>query len=140
MTVRICTLILLGICTATDLKNKAVYTGILLPFLIAGTLYHLTGSGRTAADLFGGILVGCGVLLIGKLTGGGIGTGDGLLLMVTGCLLGTFENVRLLTGGFFLSSLFSAAVLITGKGNRKTELPFVPFLMGSFLIMVHGRI
>ncbi|MCR4893045.1 MAG: prepilin peptidase [Lachnospiraceae bacterium] len=129
------TVVFLVICTVTDLKERVVYLRILLPFMFAGILFQLLSGNRSLWDILGGMLVGGGLLFLNLATGGHIGYGDGLVVMVTGCFLGLFGNLRLLMGGVMLAGVFSGIMLVLRHCGRKTEIPFVPFLLASFLLL-----
>lgn len=132
----ICLGALLLICAITDLKTKEISMRILLIFGALGIIIFILGNQNSVAEELVGVLVGIGVLLICRVTGGKIGAGDGFLIVVTGIFLGGMRNVELLMGGFLLAALWALILVIFRKVNWKKELPFVPFLFLSFIRMV----
>ncbi|NCB91775.1 MAG: hypothetical protein EOM40_04280 [Clostridia bacterium] len=62
-----------------------------------------------------------------------IGHGDGAVVSVMGLALGNAEIWEVVTGGFLLAGAAGILLMILGKG-KEYELPFVPFLMISFLL------
>ena len=94
---------LLGICSIEDIKSREI--GVYKIYLsgIIGVLLHLFLGRKSVYSILGGMLIGLVLLIVGKLAGGSIGAGDGLILMDTGILLGSADNFRLLCGGVFLA-------------------------------------
>lgn len=91
-------------------------------------------------DSLGGILVGVGVVLISKATGGKIGMGDGLLLCITGMGLGLWGNIELFAYALLAAALVSIVLLAFRLADRKKSIPFVPFLLLSYLFITLGAI
>ena len=60
--------------------------------------------------------------------------GDGLILSVTGLGLGFWNNLELFALALFAAALVSIVLLITRLANRKTSIPFVPFLFLGYLL------
>lgn len=83
--------------------------------------------------------VGLSVLAFGKITRGAIGAGDGLILIAIGSMAGTMKCVMtLMISGIFVFAV-AASLLLAGKINRKSRLPFVPFLtLGWVIAMLFG--
>lgn len=69
----------------------------------------------------------------------GMGFGDVKLAGLLGLVLGYLSWSAVLVGafaGFLLGAVIGLAVLASGRGNRKTALPFGPFLIVGTLIAV----
>ncbi len=132
--------ILLLITAIQDVRSKQISNWIIL----AGAALLCIGipfsHGLTLADRGFGMLVGAGVILISKATGGKIGMGDGLLLCVTGLGLGVWSNLELFALSMFAAAVVSIILLIARLANRKTSIPFVPFLfLGYILQTINSR-
>ncbi|MBE5966577.1 MAG: hypothetical protein E7255_06380 [Lachnospiraceae bacterium] len=132
---------LLLICSIQDVRKKklslwviligAVIIGLCLPFSASLSLW----------DRLGGVMVGICVIGISLLTGGKIGIGDGLLLCVTGIGLGFWGNMELFAAALAASAVVSIFLLVFRLADRKKSIPFVPFLLFSFLgILVFPRL
>lgn len=77
-----------------------------------------------------------GVLLMGIsfVSRQAIGMGDGLIISITGLFLGMIETIEILFWALLCSAAAGSCFIVIRKANRKTELPFVPFiLLGYFL-------
>ena len=125
----------LGICSYTDIRKKVVYVKVMVPFLLIGILLCISPLGNGIHNALYGTVVGLAILILSFATNGAVGEGDGLVLMITGFYLGFLNNIRLLCMALFLSAIVSVAAVILGKWGKKTELPFMPFLLISFLII-----
>ena len=127
---------LLGICSIEDIKSREI--GVYKIYLsgIIGVLLHLFLGRKSVYSILGGMLIGFILLIVGKLVGESIGAGDGLILMDTGIFLGSADNFRLLCGGIFLAGVAALILLLFFRKNRKYELPFIPFLLVTYVGML----
>jgi leader peptidase (prepilin peptidase) / N-methyltransferase len=131
--------------TVIDLDLKRLPNRIVLPsypvlgLLLAGAAvadgdgWRLVRAGLAAAALFG---------FFAGLTFAyprGMGFGDTKLAGLLGLVLGYLSWAAVLVGaftGFVLGALVGVVVLASGRGNRKTALPFGPFLIAGTLIAI----
>ena len=113
-------------------KISVVSSGI---FGVMGVVLQITDLKDTWIDLMAGMMIGAVLLVLSKITSEKIGYGDGIVLMVTGIYLGFSGNFMLLSLGMLFSSAVSIVLLILRKATKKTELPFVSFMFGSYFIM-----
>lgn len=118
----------------SDIKRREISTSLIIVFGIIGIVLFFIQNRQSFYSLMCGLLIGVLVILLSCITHGEIGIGDGLILIDTGVYLGGFMNLELLIGGLLLSALFSCLVFIFKK-NIKQEIPFVPFLLISYLIL-----
>lgn len=125
-------LFLLALNAWSDLRKRQISLLISGIAGVGGIFLILIGS-ISVKEAAMGICIGIVLLLLSILTKDGIGFGDGLITVVTGCYLGGEDNLLLVGGGFFLAAIFGVSVLIIKKVNRKEELPFVPFLLLSYI-------
>lgn len=116
-----------------DLKWKRINLYILIPFLVSGIICNLSYQLFPIASLLGGVAIGVVLLMISFVTRGKIGSGDGVVLMVTGLFLGFYDNLLLLLSATFLSALVGAFILFIKGMNKNYEIPFIPFLLLSFI-------
>ncbi len=121
-----------------DLRSRSLGKGFLLLFGLAGGALCLI-EGRTWYLTAGSVSAGILLLLASRLTGGGIGEGDGWFFVVAGLFLKPEETYFLLFSGLFIGSVFGLcmAVFMMGKGGgfRKMRIPFLPFLLPAGLWM-----
>ena len=117
--------------TITDIKKKKIILSLTAVCMAAGVAIRLyegeLWKPETALCLLPGILV----IALAYISQGGIGHGDGLLILSLGMLLGITGLIQLLTISLIAAGLFSLVLLITGKAGKKTAIPFVPFLFAG---------
>lgn len=132
--------ILMGLFLTTtaiqDLRTKKirVWIVILCTFLLCICVPFCTA--LSLFDRILGLSIGIGVVLLSKLTGGKIGMGDGLVLCVTGLGLGFWSNLELFALALAFAAVFSIGLLILRLANRKKSIPFLPFVLISYLLLV----
>ncbi len=134
---------------AIDLDVQRLPNAIVLPsYGVAPTLLGaaavaqsdtsgLTRAGLAMAALFGGYF------MLAVIVPGGMGFGDVKLAGVLGLYLGWLGWTELAVGafsGFLLGGLAGLALIVTGRADRKTHLPFGPFmLLGALLAILAAR-
>ena len=115
----------LGLLAAEDLKYKAVTVWKLVLFGLVCTIQAVrTGILRQSieADTFLGVLFGVMVLLICVWTKQ-LGAADGIIILFLGLVGGI---VRIL--GIFLMGLCGLILMMTGRVDKKTSMPVIPFV------------
>ncbi|MCI8639786.1 MAG: prepilin peptidase [Coprococcus sp.] len=125
-------LVYLMIGAVADIRIKKVPVG----YLAIGTCGAILclAAGRLSVYLWApGILTGGMFLLFSKCSKESIGYGDSWMILNLGILLGIWELLAVL-GAAFLSSAVAAGIgTMSGKWNRKTRIPFYPFLTLGYL-------
>ncbi len=132
----VCILCLLTACAYTDIRSRELSLKFMLGFGVveAGLLLY-----RCLSDgvyIPWGILVGLGLLLISYFTRGAIGDGDAILIMLTGLLLNLKTNLMLFTGAAVMAAVYGILLLWLKRMDKKTEMPFVPFLLITYVGMI----
>lgn len=133
---RVVCLVILLILTLIDIREHKVPVRILVVSGIGVIVYHLIGRELPFILLAGGIAIGVLFLLIGKVTDESIGYGDGLGIMILGAYLGTWKLVEVLVGAFLILGICSILVLWIKKLSRGITLPFFPFLMSGYILVL----
>lgn len=127
---------MLALCSAEDIKKKRIRLNPLLAFGILGIFFHMLWRMQSIGDLLLGMTVGVVLLFLSVLTGGKIGMGDAVLLIVTGIYLGLRQNLELFFYGLIMCSMWALGLLILRKKSRKDSIPFVPFLLAAYMGML----
>jgi leader peptidase (prepilin peptidase)/N-methyltransferase len=130
-----------------DLEFGIIPDVITLPGAILGLLWALMAFGATSLpDALLGVLVGGGGLLLiagtyRLLTGReGLGMGDVKLMAMLGAFLGWQGVLATLIIGALAGSIVGLGLILTGRGTRKTPLPFGTFLVpAAWLVLFAGR-
>ncbi|MDF1618374.1 prepilin peptidase [Petrocella sp. FN5] len=79
------------------------------------------------------------LLLLGalsRISRGGFGEGDAYVMALIGLFYGGMYVLILGMMALIMSGVFSLICLIFGKANRKTLLPFVPFIAAAHLFLI----
>lgn len=85
-------------------------------------------------SIAGGILTGLFLLAASKITRGQIGSGDGIVFLITGISLGMERNFLLLLGSLFIAFLYSLILLLIKKTRWKDAIPFLPFVFAAYVL------
>ncbi len=124
--------------TIEDLLHKKISLWIII--VLGGLMLFVSiWQGNTPVFILTGLIPGAFALVFSKLTRGGFGLGDALLLLATGTFFGIWEGLAVLMTGLILSSVVGILLLIIKKAGLKTELPFIPFYFAGVVIWGIGR-
>ena len=129
--VLVCMAVLAGI----DLKTKHVPV-LLVALLGAGAVIYRFWTGAGIWEMAAGAIPGALLLVTAICSRESIGIGDGLVLFVLGVFSGALQAVAVLGMALFLAAVMAGILLIIRRAGRKTELPFLPCLGGSYLLCV----
>ncbi|WP_103354179.1 A24 family peptidase [Amycolatopsis sp. CA-128772] len=126
-----------------DLDCRRLPNAIVLPsypvlavLLTASAWYRGDWWSLARAGLGGAALFAC-YLALALAYPAGMGFGDVRLAGILGGVLGYVSWAALLIGafgGFLLGAVAGVVVLAAGKGDRKTALPFGPFMIAAALV------
>lgn len=111
-------------------------------FITAGTVGGLLSflQGNFGVERIFSCLIGCGILILSRLTDEAIGAGDGCFFAVSGFYLSASLNLKLLVYGTFLCGFVCTGIYIYsrlgGRDTRKKSVPFLPFLVPVWFLMV----
>lgn len=115
--------------TISDLKTKKIS---LCSCFVCGALRLIlcviNGDGWIETFIIGS-MPGLFVAAASAISRGSIGAGDGVVMLVTGWYLGAIAALQCLLWALLSSAMFGILLLLFRKVHRKTELPFVPFLL-----------
>ncbi len=132
-----------------DIDVKRLPNVITLPsYAVAGLLLLVPAAvgGRWGDYLtawLGALALFAFYFLVAFVYPAGMGFGDVKLAGLIGLYLGWLGWGSLLVGaflGFLLGALFGVALLLLGRGGRKTRIPFGPYMLaGAFLAVIWGQ-
>ena len=118
-----------------DIKTKKISVLFASIIGIMGMITYIPFARIDSISIALGMTIGLGVLVISFFTRQQIGYGDGFILIITGILLGFKNNMALFLGALIYSAMVGLSLLIIRKADKKTELPFVPFMLLSLISM-----
>lgn len=124
-----------------DLKHMIIPDGLIITIVIfeilhKASLYFTGGEVYLKTSILGALLAGLVFLAIVLLSGGGMGDGDITLIASLGFVLGVkliFLNIFL---SFMLGALISLLLLGFKIKTRKDPIPFGPFIIIAFFIVI----
>ncbi|MEU0676045.1 A24 family peptidase [Streptomyces sp. NPDC006172] len=137
--------VLLGV---VDLRVQRLPDPLTLPFAatalvllgVASLLPEHAGDWTTA--LLASLALSAGYLVLHLVNPGGMGFGDVKLALGAGAVLGWYGWPTVMLGtfaGFLLGALYGGALLAARKADRKTAIPFGPFLIaGAYVGLLLG--
>ncbi len=126
---------MLGILALIDIKKKKIPVRPVL-FLGVVLLILRVWEGVTVGEFVCGLLPGTLLLLVAWVTKEKLGAGDGILVFCLGMGYG-IEFMMTMTGAAFaVAAVASMILMVAKKANRRTELPFLPFLFCGWVIGV----
>lgn len=121
------------LCSMQDIKEKKlsvrmlVLSGVL--FLVGSLVFDRIPWERRIVNL----LPGMAALVLAFLTGEQVGYGDGVCLIVLGNVVSARSLSGAILAGLLLTDLCSVVLFVQKKVNRRTTLPFMPFLTAGML-------
>jgi leader peptidase (prepilin peptidase) / N-methyltransferase len=157
--ISLCTVALLTSITVYDIKHKIIPDGLVIAFSILAlakilTDYLLLGNGVEQAKerliwfLVGGPALALPLFLIWLFSRGRwMGLGDPKLVLGIGWFLGPILGLSAVILAFWSGALYGIVLIILSKFkwhglniHRKTEVPFAPFLILGFLLVLFFEI
>lgn len=122
--------------SAIDIRTHQIPDSFLIYIGVSQLLYRLCVMPLEGLlwELLTGVVVGVLLLILSILTKGNFGMGDAKLLGLTAVFTGASYLIQIIFWGMLCAFVYSIYLLACKKGNKKTELPFVPFLMGGMIV------
>lgn len=132
---------LLIVLSLIDIKHMILPNILVLIVFILSILYMIFIK-KTYMDSLWGFLIGGGFfLLLMLVTLGNMGGGDIKLMAALGVWLGLQGTVLTIAFAFIVGAVVSVILMITKKADRKSMLPFGPFIcLGSLFAMTYGSL
>ena len=133
--------VLIGI-TIIDLKEMIIPDSLVISILVLSMIHKVVNyfiydiSPNILSRIGGLVLAGGLFLLIVILTKGGMGGGDVTLIGALGFVLGIRLILLNILLSFVLGAIISIILLVTKIKTRKDPIPFGPFIILSFFIVL----
>ncbi|MFV0128054.1 prepilin peptidase [Streptomyces sp. HMX112] len=93
-------------------------------------------AGTWPSALLGGLTLGAGYFALFLVNPSGLGFGDVKLALSLGVVLGWYGWRTLLAGafaGFLFGAVYGVGLILSGRANRRSAIPFGPFMIGGAL-------
>lgn len=127
--------LVLGVGTIYDVRYKQIPLWLLVGGIISALALALCAKDPFGVARLCGLVPGIVIAVIGWLSKA-IGPGDSALILLSGYALGIWWLSIFLCLGFFLLMLGAGLLLFTKKLGRKSRLPFYPFALASYLVIL----
>lgn len=124
-------LLVMGADSICDLRKREIYPVLTFVGILAGVCFQLFAVRAPFGDLILSLIPGGMVLFASVLTGGQIGKGDALVLLMTGAWTDMWTAWQTLLFGSLFTAAF--AVIRWTMRRKNEEIPFVPFLFTAML-------
>ena len=114
-----------------DIQNRIIPNKLIVFGLISAVILHcLFFSFERITNSLVSLALAGGILLVTSLVSkGGVGMGDVKLVSCTGMLIGIERMISVLIVSFITSALFGIFLMLIKRFNRKSSLPFAPFVL-----------
>ena len=123
-------------CSIQDIREQKISVKMIALsgclFLTASLLFDNMQPGQRMWNLLPGLIS----FLLALLTKEQIGYGDAACLTALGVIIPADLILGAVMGGLILISIFSGILLTSKKADRKTTLPFLPFLSAGMVFQV----
>ena len=120
--------------SVSDLRHKSLSKGYLIVCSLVGTLLFLRAFFENKEVPAFGIIPGIVMLLAGRIGEDCIGIADGVMLVILGLLYGLKPCIQMLLTALLFAGVFAIVLIVSRRADRKSRIPFYPFLLGAFLL------
>lgn len=125
-------LVFLGAGAFFDIKSKSIPIWYPAAGFAPGITLKLFEGNFSVLQTAGGCAVGILLLILAFISKNAIGKGDGLMFVVTGVFTGLIGNVILLFASLSIAALTLSVMIFAKKINKKSLIPFVPFMLAGY--------
>ena len=131
-------LLLLSVAAASDLKTRSipVIPVTLFAAALLGIRFLYFHQETSPAVFLAGAVPGVLLFLISIASRGAAGGGDALLLLFLGLIAGFWNALLICFLALVLTGFSGLGLMAMGKAGRRTKLPFVPFLLMSYVLLL----
>lgn len=130
--------LILTVISWKDIKTKTISNGTILILFVSGLIFlFLTMNVSYIIDAVGAAVVVFALMSFASfLSKGSIGMGDVKLLSVVTLYIGSMGIFNMLFLSTLLAGLYSIGLLVFKKAERKSTIPFAPFITLGLLLTI----
>lgn len=118
----------------TDIRKRQISRRFLMLLTLVCIAAVLFRGSFAIMDAAGGIAIGFCVIGISMISREQIGRGDGIVIAMIGLVLGFRRCLVAVSVASLLMSAAAIVVLLFKKGNRRTQLAFLPALFVGYVL------
>lgn len=142
-------LAMLAVCAYTDIKERNIYLVPLTISVSGAAMISLIsfftssageGSGVLLKEIILPALVGLMVLVLAWIYRSHLGIGDAYLIAALGIITGIRCNLYTVICGLVIAFVFALVFMIIKKGRCRKSIPFAPFVMAGYMIVIINEI
>lgn len=123
--------------TIHDIKDKTIPTDWLVLGTTIGLVFLIYNPNiKLLEGIVGSCLFFFGLYTISKLSKGGIGIGDVLIFALISFLTGWKMTITILILALLLSGMLGLILYVVKKIDKKTSIPFMPFILIAILFIL----
>ena len=122
----------LGINNWKDIRKKEISVPAIGLFAIWGIARAFLNE-NICLEWLGALSLGILLIALSIISKGEIGMGDGMVLSALGTVLTFSQLLSVLMLGLLCCGISGFFLLAMGKISKKTEIPFVPFLLLGYI-------
>lgn len=124
-------------CAVSDIRRKEIsfrFLSAAVGIALAAEIYLIFLGESVVGDLFLSLMPGVFLLLIGAVTGGKVGMGDGIVFLTIGLTIGCSSAFTVMFLSLIFSAVWSGYLMLSRKAGRNTAIPWMPFVLAGYLI------
>ncbi|MDD5803720.1 prepilin peptidase [Blautia sp. HCP3S3_H10_1] len=129
---QVCILTFLGVNSWKDIRTREVSLLTVGIFGIVGSV-RACFLGTIGINWLAAAGIGGSVIVLGIVSKGAVGIGDGLLLLALGTVLSFGELLTTFLLGLLCCSFWGIILLVLPMNGKKKEIPLVPFLLLGYI-------
>ena len=129
---QVCILTFLGVNSWKDIRTREVSLLTVGIFGIVGSV-RACFLGTIGINWLAAAGIGGSVIVLGIVSNGAVGIGDGLLLLALGTVLSFGELLTTFLLGLLCCSFWGIILLVLPMNGKKKEIPLVPFLLLGYI-------
>lgn len=133
-------LVLLLILSVCDIKYRKIPVAVPIGTSIFMIAIRLICKKEIWSFLLSGGCLCVFFLLVNKITKGQIGSGDAFVFLMAGTELGVMKSIGLIYLSFLFAFFAAVFFFFIKKKGKYYEIPFVPFIALSYLVLYLGRL
>jgi len=128
--------IILVVLSVMDIVNRKIL--IWLPAIAAASRLAYLMFTREYQELIkcsigAAVVIGTGLVLT-RVTEGAVGEGDAWVCGTVIFHMGCIDGITAIIAAFILAAVYSAALIMIKRADRKHMIPFVPFICAGYII------
>ena len=142
-------LAVLAICAYTDIKERNIYifplcissAGAVMITIISYIFSQDGGKGRILfEELVLPMAVGVLLIVAAKTKAAHVGMGDAYLLAALGLIIGIRPDIITAAAALTMVAVYALYMMISGRRRRFMRIPFAPFVMTGFMMVLINEI